>query len=37
METNAESEYMARNQHSPFAIAREGSENFIAKVKKISV
>ena len=34
--THAESEYESRNQHSPGAIARAGSENFIATVKKAS-
>jgi hypothetical protein len=33
-ETHAESEYESRDQHSPGAIARAGSENFIATVKK---
>ena len=36
-ETYAESEYESRDQHSPGAIARAGSENFIATVKKASV
>jgi hypothetical protein len=33
-ETHAESEYESRDPHSPDAIARAGSENFIAIVKK---
>jgi hypothetical protein len=34
--THAESEYLARNKSSSGAIARAGSENFIAIVKKAS-
>jgi hypothetical protein len=35
--THAESEYLARSNISTGAIARAGSENFIAIVKKVSV